>query len=504
MEKWEGKTAIVTGASAGIGDAIVRDLVKYGINVVALARRLERLEKLKEQLKDAKGKVIPVKCDVSDKASIDAAFEQIEKEVGTVQILVNNAGVCIMHGLFTDTDKETDDVIVNTINTNFLGLVRMSRKGYKLMKKTDDYGIIINIGSIAGHSVACAVDLYVNVYPGSKHAVRAVTESMRQELIKLNDLKVRVCEISPGGVDTEISGDIRNRPDIKAYLEANPVPILKSADVSQTVLFMLMTPYEQVNMEKWSGKTAIVTGASSGIGETIVRDLVKNGINVFALARRMDRLESLREQLKDETGKVIPIKCDVSDKASIDAAFEEIEKEVESIQILVNNAGICLIKELFGDDDDKTDEVIANTVNLNFLGLVRVARKGYKLMKKSEDYGIIINIGSVMGHSAAADYPLNVYPGTKFAVRAVTESMRQELNKLKDVKVRVCEISPGGVYTEIGDKCLYTPQMKELIDTGVIPMLKGSDISQTVMFMLMTPYEVNITEMIVKPVGEKL
>ncbi|CAG9800072.1 unnamed protein product [Chironomus riparius] len=257
-------------------------------------------------------------------------------------------------------------------------------------------------------------------------------------------------------------------------------------------------------MEKWSGKTAIVTGASSGIGETIVRDLVKNGINVFALARRMDRLESLREQLKDETGKVIPIKCDVSDKASIDAAFEEIEKEVESIQILVNNAGICLIKELFGDDDDKTDEVIANTVNLNFLGLVRVARKGYKLMKKSEDYGIIINIGSVMGHSAAADYPLNVYPGTKFAVRAVTESMRQELNKLKDVKVRVCEISPGGVYTEIGDKCLYTPQMKELIDTGVIPMLKGSDISQTVMFMLMTPYEVNITEMIVKPVGEKL
>jgi len=165
MEKWEGKTAIVTGASAGIGDAIVRDLVKYGINVVALARRLERLETLKEQLKDEKGKVIPIKCDVSDKASIDAAFAEIEKEVGDVQILVNNAGVCIMHGLFTDTD-ETDDVIVNTINTNFLGLVRVARKSYKLMKKTDDYGIIINIGSIAGHSVACAVDLFVNVYPG--------------------------------------------------------------------------------------------------------------------------------------------------------------------------------------------------------------------------------------------------------------------------------------------------------------------------------------------------
>ncbi|KAL7048554.1 hypothetical protein ACKWTF_003389 [Chironomus riparius] len=257
-------------------------------------------------------------------------------------------------------------------------------------------------------------------------------------------------------------------------------------------------------MEKWSSKTAIVTGASSGIGEAIVRDLVKNGINVFALARRMDRLESLREQLKDESGKVIPIKCDVSDKASIDAAFEEIEKEVESIQILVNNAGICLIKELFGDDDDKTDEVIANTVNLNFLGLVRVARKGYKLMKKSEDYGIIINIGSVLGHCAAADYPLNVYPGTKFAVRAVTESMRQELNKLKDVKVRVCEISPGGVLTEIGGDTIFTPEMRAILESGEYPMLKSSNIAQTVLIMLMTPYDVNITEMIVKPVGEKI
>ena len=60
------------------------------------------------------------------------------------------------------------------------------------------------------------------------------------------------------------------------------------------------------------------------------------------------------------------------------------------------------------------------------------------------------------------------------------------------------------MYTEIGDRCLHTPEMKELVDTGVIPMLKGSDISQTVLFLLMTPYEVNITEMIVKPVGEKM
>ena len=191
-------------------------------------------------------------------------------------------------------------------------------------------------------------------------------------------------------------------------------------------------------MEKWSGKTAIVTGASAGIGDAIVRDLVKHGINVVALARRMERLESLKDQLKDEAGKVIPIKCDVSDKASIDTAFEQIENQVGTVQILVNNAGICLMNGMFGDDDETTDEIISSTINTNFLGLVRVARKCYKLMKKSDDYGIIINIGSNAGHNASLNFLLNVYPGTKFAVRALTESMRQELNKLKDTKVRIC------------------------------------------------------------------
>ena len=165
MEKWSGKIAIVTDASAGIGDAIVRDLVKYGINVVALARRMERLESLTDQLKDEAGKVIPIKCDVSDKASIDVAFEQIEKEVGTVHILVNNAGIALVHGMFGDDDDKTDEIISSTINTNFLGLVRVARKAYKLMKKTDDYGIIINIGSIVGHN-AQSFEHAVNVYPG--------------------------------------------------------------------------------------------------------------------------------------------------------------------------------------------------------------------------------------------------------------------------------------------------------------------------------------------------
>ena len=93
MEKWQGKIAVVTGASAGIGAAIVRDLAKAGINVIALARRIEKLEALKDELKGAPGKVTALRCDVSNKASVEATFKTIEERFGVVNILINNAGV---------------------------------------------------------------------------------------------------------------------------------------------------------------------------------------------------------------------------------------------------------------------------------------------------------------------------------------------------------------------------------------------------------------------------
>jgi NADP+-dependent farnesol dehydrogenase len=164
MEKWSGKIAIVTGASAGIGEAIVRDFVKFGITTVALARRLEKLETLKNELKGEKGEIIPVKCDVSDKASIDAAFDEIEKKVGIAHILVNNAGIAIHSSMLGD-EENAEETITKTINTNFLGLVMVARKSYRLMKKADDYGMIINIGSVGGHANPYA-EYFLNVYPG--------------------------------------------------------------------------------------------------------------------------------------------------------------------------------------------------------------------------------------------------------------------------------------------------------------------------------------------------
>ena len=93
MEKWEGKLAVVTGASSGIGAAILKDLAIAGINVVGLARRVEKVQEIINELGKVPGKVYAHKCDVSDEESVKSAFKWIEDKFGCFQILVNNAGV---------------------------------------------------------------------------------------------------------------------------------------------------------------------------------------------------------------------------------------------------------------------------------------------------------------------------------------------------------------------------------------------------------------------------
>ena len=146
MEKWNGKTAIVTGASAGIGAAIVRDLAENCINVIALARRVEKLEALKSELKATAGKITPMRCDVSGKSSIDSTFEEIEKTFESVQILVNNAAISPAGGFLDEGEDDVVDArIVSTIETNLTGLVRMTRKAYKLKYRLPCCGIFTNV-----------------------------------------------------------------------------------------------------------------------------------------------------------------------------------------------------------------------------------------------------------------------------------------------------------------------------------------------------------------------
>lgn len=177
MDKWIGKLAVVTGASAGIGAAIVRDFAKNGINVIGLARRCEKIEQIASELGETPGKIHARKCDVSDVQSIKETFQWISHTFGSVQILVNNAGIGKRKGILSPEVTDDDD-FDKVIATNFNGVVYMSRHAFPLMLKNDDYGMIVNINSIAGHRVPFPAtgEAVANVYHGTKHAVTATTE----------------------------------------------------------------------------------------------------------------------------------------------------------------------------------------------------------------------------------------------------------------------------------------------------------------------------------------
>lgn len=252
-------------------------------------------------------------------------------------------------------------------------------------------------------------------------------------------------------------------------------------------------------MEKWVGKIAVVTGASAGIGEAIALDLAKAGIHVIGLARRNEKVESFAKKLGETPGKIHAHQCDVSDLESVKEAFKWIEKTFGLIHILVNNAGTAFKMQIL-DENDVTDK-LNSVINTNFTGLVHCTREAVRLIKKSNDYGMIINIGSIAGHSIPfRPNSLNIYAPTKYAVTAVSEVLRQELIIQDNKRIRVSNVSPGGVQTDMSTPANVNAD-EYFADKAI---LKAGDVSQAVLFLLETPYSVNITQMTVKPVGEKM
>jgi len=246
-------------------------------------------------------------------------------------------------------------------------------------------------------------------------------------------------------------------------------------------------------------KKAVVTGASAGIGEAIIRDFAKAGINVIGLARRSEKVEEIAKQLGETPGKIYAHKCDVSDLESVKDAFKWIEAKFDFIHILVNNAGVAYKMQIL-DDNDVTEKINA-IINTNVTGLVHCTREAVRLMKKSEDYGMIINVGSIVGHSIPfRDNSLNMYSPSKFAVTAISEVLRQELILQDNKRIRVSNLSPGGVQTDMSTPANVNPE--EFFANK--PVLQPEDVAQAVKFLLKTPYNVNISQLTIKPVGERV
>lgn len=196
-------------------------------------------------------------------------------------------------------------------------------------------------------------------------------------------------------------------------------------------------------MEKWTGKIAVVTGASSGIGKSISLALARAGLKVFGLARRRERLDEVQTEAADFPGSFVGIQCDISNTKSIEEAFITIRGKVDKIHILINNAGSGLNATVL--DASKTHQDFLDIFNVIFMGTVVCTREAFNSMKTHKEPRYIINMNSIAGHSTPNPLllPSNVYPAATHAVTNHTELLRlqfansEENLSYNDIRVTV-------------------------------------------------------------------
>lgn len=207
----QGKTALVTGASSGIGNTVAKGLAKVGATVVVAARRADRLEKLVAEIEQAGGRAIAVNMDVSSRQSVNDAFSEAESNVGLINIIINNAGVADSKN-FLNIDEASRDFVMNT---NFNGVWNVAQEGAQRLAKAKQPGSIINIASVLG----LRANLGQSAYCASKGAVIQLTRTLSLDLMKFN---IRVNAIAPGWFKTEINADFFDSPKGEAFVNAMP------------------------------------------------------------------------------------------------------------------------------------------------------------------------------------------------------------------------------------------------------------------------------------------
>ena len=231
-----------------------------------------------------------------------------------------------------------------------------------------------------------------------------------------------------------------------------------------------------------SNKTAVVTGASRGLGRSFSQAFVDAGMQVFGLARSKEDLDTVREALGD---RFTPVVCDVTDRADVDAAFKTVGEQAERLDVLVNNAGLGR----FGSVDSLSDEEWHAQIDTNLSGLFYCTRAAVTLMKRQERgegiAGHIVHVASVAG--LVGNPTLSAYNATKFGVRGFSEATMKEL---RPHGIKVTCIYPGSVDTHFAD---------EAGTSGNPHAMQPESVAATVLHVLQAPPNYLISEVAMRP-----
>ncbi|XP_076461344.1 dehydrogenase/reductase SDR family member 11-like [Babylonia areolata] len=236
MERWRGRVALVTGASAGIGYSVTKALVERGMKVVACARNIAAIQKLAEELSEHPGSVTAVKCDVSKEEEVTAMFQMIRQHssLGRVDVCINNAGLAHDAPLLTGDPAQWKHMF----DVNVQGLMMVTKESFKLMQeKNIDDGHIILVNSMSG--IRTVNSKGAHCYVATKFAVTAIREGLRNELREMKS-KIRVSQVCPGFVETEFVKRHFNEEHAKAVYSS--MKCLQPEDIRDSILYILDAP----------------------------------------------------------------------------------------------------------------------------------------------------------------------------------------------------------------------------------------------------------------------
>jgi 3-hydroxy acid dehydrogenase / malonic semialdehyde reductase len=248
-------------------------------------------------------------------------------------------------------------------------------------------------------------------------------------------------------------------------------------------------------MTRITGKLALVTGASSGIGSSCARRLAADGAHLVLWARRKERLDALAAELARDHGvRVTTAALDVRDRAAVERAAAALKPAGLVPDILLNNAGLAAgLAKLHEGDPDDWDRMI----DTNLKGLLYVSRAVLPLMLEA-GRGHVVNIGSIAGHQV---YPMgNVYNASKFGVKALSEGMSVDL---LGTPIRVSSVDPGHVRTEFASVRYHGDETRvETLYQGFRP-LAPDDVAEVVSYVVNAPQHVTISDVVVMPTAQR-